>query len=162
MGLLSSQDASIFRSYFKEMAKLQGIPVKYQYPIDMSFSQYAEENPTGFSEPEDMCIIFNANPKISTLRKYGWVVEANDDKPFIATLPYDAPQLQKGCRIILPVIGGISSERIFVITELYCNLDTADSWVCKLAPVLHNKPDANTVQKTSLSGKNNNFLNVPK
>ena len=50
MGLLTKNDSTIFRGYFKEMAKLRGITVIYQYPIDMNFTIYAEEIPKGFSE----------------------------------------------------------------------------------------------------------------
>ena len=71
MGLLTKKDSTIFRSFFKEMAKLRGIHVYYQYPIDMQFTIYAEENPKGFSEKIEMDIIFNENPKTTTLRKYG-------------------------------------------------------------------------------------------
>ena len=58
MGLLTKQDSTIFRNFFKEMAMLRGIQVIYQYPIDMEFSLHAEENPKGFSEPIPMDIIF--------------------------------------------------------------------------------------------------------
>ena len=38
MGLLTRNYATLFRKYFKEMAKLRGIHVIYQYPIEMQFS----------------------------------------------------------------------------------------------------------------------------
>ena len=84
MGALTREDAKIYRSYFKEMARLRGINVLYQYPIDMNFSIYAEEDPRGFSEYIHMDIIFQENPKTTTLRKYGWISEIPDDKPYLA------------------------------------------------------------------------------
>ena len=69
MGILTKQDTTIFRKWFKEMAMLRGISVIYKYPIDMTFSLYAEEDPRGFSEDIPMNIIFEENPKMSTLRK---------------------------------------------------------------------------------------------
>ncbi len=140
MGLLTQKDATIFRKYFKEMAKLRGIPVIYQYPIDMEFSLYAEEDPKGFSEPIFMDIIFEENPKIATLRRYGWVSEVPEDKPYIAQLPYDAKNLCKGCRVTIPSPFPTTPGRVFVITEITGNLEFPDNWVCKLAPVFHNKP----------------------
>lgn len=140
MGLLTKKDATIFRKYFKEMAKLRGIPVIYQYPIDMEFSLYAEEDPKGFSEPIPMDIIFEENPKMATLRKYGWVSEVPEDKPYIAQLPYDAKNLCKGCRVTIPSPFPTTPGRVFVITEITGNLEFPDNWVCKLAPVFHNKP----------------------
>lgn len=140
MGLLTKKDATIFRKYFKEMAKLRGIPVIYQYPIDMEFSLYAEEDPRGFSEPIPMDIIFEENPKMATLRRYGWVSEVPEDKPYIAQLPYDALNLCKGCRVTIPSPFPATPGRVFVITEITGNLEFPDNWVCKLAPVFHNKP----------------------
>lgn len=140
MGLLTKKDATIFRKYFKEMAKLRGIPVIYQYPIDMEFSLYAEEDPKGFSEPIPMDIIFEENPKMATLRRYGWVSEVPEDKPYIAQLPYDAKNLCKGCRVTIPSPFPTTPGRVFVVTEITGNLEFPDNWVCKLAPVFHNKP----------------------
>ena len=141
MGLLTQKDAEMFRKYFKEMAFLRGIGVIYQYPIDMEFTNYAEENPKGYSEDIPMHIIFEENPKMNTLRKYGWVSEKPDDKPYIATLPYDAPNLCAGCRITIPSPFPKNPGRLFVITEITANLEFPDSWVCKLAPVMHTKPN---------------------
>lgn len=154
MGLLTQKDATIFRNYFKEMAKLRGISVIYQYPIDMEFSIYAEENPRGFSEKLPMNIIFEENPKITTLRKYGWVSEVPEDKPYIAHLPFDALNLCKGCRITIPPPFPLCPGRTFVITEITSNLEFPDSWVCKLAPVFHNKPKTDP----DYSDTNYNFI----
>lgn len=141
MGLLTRADSTLFRSYFKEMAKLLGIRVIYQYPIDMKFTMYAEENPKGFSEEILMDIIFEENPKITTLRKYGWVSEIPDDKPYLAQLPFDAKNLCKGCRVsIIPPLP-LAEKRVFVITDIQSNLQFPDSWMCKLAPVFFNKTE---------------------
>lgn len=139
------------------MAKLRGIHVIYQYPIDMNFTVYAEENPKGFSEEIEMDIIFNENPKITTLRKYGWVSELPDDKPYIAELPFDAKNLCKGCRIKMIPPMPLTDERVFVVTDIQANLEFPDSWVCKLAPVFFEKTE------NRLSGykdKNNVFMNL--
>ena len=156
MGELTRKDSTIFRGFFKEMARLRGIRVKYQYPIDMNFTIYAEENPKGFSEEIMIDIIFNENPKITTLRKYGWVSETPEDKPYIAELPFDAKNLCKGCRITMLSPAPISSERVFVVTDIQANLEFPDSWVCKLAPVFFNK----TEDKLDYTDKNNVFMNL--
>lgn len=156
MGLLTQKDSTIFRKFFKEMAKLRGISVAYQYPIDMNFTIYAEEDPKGFSEEIKMDIIFTENPKVTTLRKYGWVSQLPEDKPYMAELPYDAPNLCKGCRIsIFPPLP-LAPKRVFVITDIQANLEFPDSWVCKLAPVFEKK----TTNKLDYKDKNNVFINV--
>lgn len=160
MGLLTTKDSEVFRKFFKEMAKLRGIAVLYQYPIDMEFSIYAEENPKGFSEEIPMDIIFTENPKTTTLKRYGWVSEVPDDKPYIAELPYDAKNLCKGCRILIPAPLPLSKDgnRVFVITDIQSNLEFPDSWICKLAPVFFDKTSQ---QKLDEYKENNNvFLNL--
>lgn len=156
MGLLTKSDSTIFRSYFKEMAKLLGIKVIYQYPIDMKFTIYAEENPKGFSEEILMDIIFDENPKITTLRKYGWVSEMPDDKPYLAQLPFDAKNLCAGCRISIFPPMPMADKRVFVITDIKSNLQFPDSWMCKLAPVFFKK----TEDKLDYKDKNNVFMNL--
>lgn len=158
MGLLTKQDSTIFRNFFKEMAMLRGIQVIYQYPIDMEFSLHAEENPKGFSEPIPMDIIFEENPKMAALRKYGWVSEVPEDKPYVATLPYDAPNLSKGCRISIKPPAPLMKERTFVINEISANLEFPDSWVCKIAPVFHDKPS----KSPDYTNTNNTFIKVKK
>ena len=157
MGILTNKDAAIFRKMFKEMAKLRGIKVLYQYPIDMEFTIYAEENPKGFSEEIPMDIIFDENPKVTTLRKYGWVSELKEDKPYIAILPFDAPSLCKGCRIILEPIMSVASKRVFVITDIQSNFEIPDSWTCKLAPVFFNKTEDKLKE---YKDKNNVFMKL--
>ena len=155
MGLLTNKDATLFRQFFKEMAKLRGISVIYKYPIDMKFSNYAEEIPTGFSESIYIDIIFDENPKTSTLRKYGWVSELPEDKPYMATIPYDVPNLCKGCRIIIPSHFKDGNDRNFVITEISANYEFPDAWTCKLAPVMTEKIKP---QQMDYTDKNYNFI----
>lgn len=158
MGLLVNSDAARFRSYFKEMAKLIGITVEYQYPIDMEFSDYGEENPSGYSDPEIIDIIFEENPPIKTLKKLGWFTEGADRQASTVQLPYGIKNLCKGCRIKVP--DGLNDDgRVFVITEIQANLQFADSWICKVAPVFHNKNKEHKVE-ASTKERNNSFLNV--
>ena len=157
MGLLTKNDSTIFRGYFKEMAKLRGITVIYQYPIDMNFTIYAEEIPKGFSEEIPLDIIFEENPKVTTLRKYGWVSELPDDKPYMATLPFDTKNLCKGCRIHIVPPQPLADRRTFVITDIQTGLEFPDSWVCKLAPVFFNKTEDKAVE---YKDKNNVFMKL--
>lgn len=158
MGYLTQADSTLYRNWFKEMAFLRGIHVYYQYPINMKFSDYAEENPEDFSDPIEMDIIFDANPKVSTLKRYGWVTENKDDKPYMAQLPFDAPELAKGCRITIPAPLPMADEGVFVITEIKSNLEFPDSWICKLAPVFKNKDSAEN--HNNFENKNENYLKV--
>lgn len=158
MGVLINNDATLFRNYFKEMARLIGITVKYQYPIDMKFSDYGEENPKGFSEPRDVDIIFDENPQIKTLRKYGWITEGDEAQPYIVHFPYDTKNLEKGCRITIQ--SNLRDKgRLFVVTDIKTSLEFPEAWICKVAPVFHNKKVEKDV-KISTYKSNNSFINV--
>lgn len=156
MGLLTQTDATMFRNYFKEAAKLRGISVFYQFPIDMNLTIHAEERPMAFSEKISIDIIFEQNPKVQTLRRYGWVTSQNEDKPFICSVAYDTPNLSKGCRITIPSPTPIASDNLFVITDIKTNLEFPDSYVCKLAPVFEDKKNIST----NYTDTNTNFLKV--
>ena len=156
MGSLTQFDSTLYRDWFKEAAKLRGINVEYQFPIEMAMTIHAEERPKGFSEPINIDIIFEQNPKISTLRRYGWVSATNEDKPFICSLPYDVPNLAKGCRITIIPPNPIASKNIFVITDIKMNLDYPDCYVCKLAPVYEDNKKVDTDYKNT----NTNYLKV--
>ena len=158
MGLLINSDAQLLRNFFKEAAKLRGIQVKYQYPIDMTFSKYAEEDPRGYSEPQILDIMFEENPSIKTLKRYGWITETADDLPLMAHLPYDTFKLSKGCRINIPS-PLYEDGRLFVVTEIKTSLEYPEAWACKLAPVFNIKPNPQEIEE-KIEKTNDNYLKV--
>lgn len=157
MGLLFQNDATIYREFFKEQAKLLGIRVQYRYPIDMEFTVHSQEDPRGYSEPIDMDVIFDQSPKLKTLRKLGWVSEDKSDKPYLVQVPYDTPNLQKGCLIILPSPIPNSEARVFKITDIVVDQILPDSWYCKLAPKLEKM---NVLTSKDYEDKSYSFLKV--
>lgn len=158
MGLLINSDAQLLRNFFKEAAKLRGIQVKYQYPIDMTFSKYAEEDPRGYSEPQILDIMFEENPSIKTLKRYGWITETADDLPLMAHLPYDTFKLSKGCRI--NITSPLHEDgRLFVVTEIKTSLEYPEAWACKLAPVFNIKPNPQEIEE-KIEKTNDNYLKV--
>lgn len=158
MGLLVGNDAKLFRSYFDEMAKLIGIQVKYYYVIDENFSIYGDENPLGFSEPELIDIIFDENPNIRTLKRYGWITEGEERQPIMAQFSYNTKNLQKGCRIEIQS-NLYDKGRLFVVTDMTTNLEFPESYMCKLAPVFHNKNTEEKI-KVDTDKSTNSFLHI--
>ena len=136
MGELFKHDATIYRKFFKEQAKLLGIHVGYRYPIDMEFTVHGQEDPKGYSEPLELDIIFDASPKLATLRTLGWVSEDKSDKPYLIQTPYDTPNLQKGSLFILPAPEPLSESRVFKVVDIQVDQIMPDSWYCKVAPKL--------------------------
>lgn len=141
MGLLTQKDVRIYRGWFKEMAKLRGIPVKYRYVTSADILLHAEIEPT-LSDPINMDIIFETNPRTNTLKKIGWVSENPNDKPYIAMLPYDSPNLTVEARIEMDTIDAIptSPTKIFRVTTINSLLEYPDCWVCTIAPVFQTEP----------------------
>ena len=64
MGLLTRDDAKLYRGFFKEMARLKGFTVKYQYILESTETIHSEINPEVLSDPIDIDIIYEENPNI--------------------------------------------------------------------------------------------------
>lgn len=142
MGMLIRNEALLQRRYFKEMCKLVGISVAYQWVTDKKYTIHSEKN-FKYSQPIRMNVILNENPTIETLNTYGWLSEIGDSLPLIAHIPFDTPNLMVGCRITLATIRGTNRPRIFDITKIGSNLEYPDSYTVALAPVLDQFPQRN-------------------
>ena len=154
MGLLTNNDALLFRSFFKEAAFLRGIEAEYRHVLSQKVTNHSEFI-YELSEPEDMDIIFDQNPTVSTLRKIGWVSEGSDDKPYIAQLPFNATDLKIGCVISLKSLD-LNSQRDFKITSINTLLEYPDCWTCTLAPIFFSNE-----ARTEYTVKNYNYIDTP-
>ena len=152
MGLLTQKDSTILRNYFKEMAKLRGFTVTYIYPVAENTTIHGQILPE-FSSEYTLDIVFESNPKIKTLKNYGWVSENNEDNPSIAYLPYDTPNIQTKARLKLQSIGTNKDGKWFEITDIHESFEYPDAYICKLAPVYKTKK-----YKKDYSETNNNYL----
>ena len=149
MGILTKKDTTMFRGYFKEMAKLRGINVSYQYPIKTEHTQYVEPI-TKLSKPERMDIVFEDNPKPKTLKAIGWVSEFGDDKPYIALLPYDAKNIGVDCVIMISPDDVLRTRyNRFKITGLQSIMEYPDCWTCTLAPIFETDDVNNNYNTTN-------------
>lgn len=154
MGELTRKDARLFRSFFKEAAYLRGIEVLYRYVESCDTSIHAEIKPK-LSEPIKMDIVFIENPKVNTLRRMGWVSENSDDKPYIAQLPLDAPNLSTKSVIEIPPFKEFCRARKFEITMITTLLEYPDCFTCILAPIFDSK-----IEKNNYSDTNYNYVNT--
>lgn len=152
MGLLTSEDSMLFRQFFVEMAKLRGITIDYIYPVDEDKTIHGQII-SKFSSPITLDIIFENNPKIKTLKNYGWVSESKDDKPYVAYLPYNTPYIQTKSRIKINPIGSDKKGKWFEITDIHESIEFPDAYICKLAPVFDTKPEQLDYDIT-----NNNYI----
>jgi len=155
MALLHKDDAVVFRGFFKEMAKLRGIRVSYQYPIKFKQSLYSESI-LKLSEPTRMDIVFEENPKPKTLKAIGWVSEFGDDKPYIALLPYDAENIGLDCVITVSPDEPLKTRyNKFKVTSVTTTLVYPDCWTCTVVPIFESDDVDNNYNKS-----NYNYLKI--
>lgn len=134
MGLLNRKDSLIFRQYFKEMVKLIGQSVGYQYVVKQQYTIHSEDN-SMLSAPVRIDILFDENPTIDTLNRLGWVSELNEQKPIIVNMPYDTPNLTVNARLIMESVDGTPKPRVFKITQIKSDLEYPDAYTCAVVPV---------------------------
>lgn len=135
MGLLVRQDAKIFRGYFKEMCKLDGISVGYQYVVKQAMTIHSEDN-SFLSMPIRIDILFDEQPNVDTLKRLGWVTEISSNQPVVVNMPYDTPNLTVNARIIIESIDGTPRPRVFKITSIQSDLEFPDAYTCSAVPVV--------------------------
>lgn len=148
MGQLTNKDSRLFRSFFKEAAKLRGIKVLYRYVNNYDTSIHAEFK-SKLSEPIEMNVIFIENPKVTTLRRMGWVSETPDDKPYLVQVPIDTPNLATECVIEIPPFSEFARARRFKITFITTLLEYPDCFTCMLAPIFDTKEENNDYSNTN-------------
>lgn len=118
-GILLRNDLEIQRYYFNEALDYYGIDADY-YQVKEPSQQFtsAGEASSNYYDPVPMRIIFDQVPKVSTLKKLGWVTELNEDSQPIIHIPFDTPGIQFGAlfKIADPLKPG--SGRMFRATKL--------------------------------------------
>lgn len=142
MGLLNRSDSLIYRGYFREMCKLIGISVAYQYIVKKELTIHSEDN-SELSMPIRLNILFDENPSVNTLNRLGWVSETEEQKPVVANLPYNTPNLTVNCRITIETSDGIARPRVYKITKIQSDLEFPDAFTCAVVPVFDQIPQQN-------------------
>lgn len=160
MGLLTQNDSKLYRGWFKEMAYLRGFRIKYQYVIEDKVSIHSEITPTRLSDPIDIDVIYEDNPKKNTLKNIGWVSENPNDKPYIMMFPYDTPNITTEARIqIPPTVENVEFSKCkeFRITSITTLMEYPDCYICTIVPVFQNEE-----VKDNYSDSNFNYISENK
>ena len=159
MGLLTQGDAKLYRNWFREMAKLRGFTVKYQYILESAETIHSEINPEVLSDPMDLDVIYEDNPTRNTLRNIGWVSETPDDKPYIMMFPMNTPNITVEARVTVPstveLMKTSKNCKLFKITSIYTLFEYPDCYVCTIVPVFKN--DA---VKDNYTETNYNYIHI--
>lgn len=132
-GKLLTPDMKIYRKYFEELVKLQGIQVVYWAPRKDKHYTIHGELFSNYQEPEVVGCIFDEYPDQKSMRKKGWVVELQEGSSLIS-VPYDLHDIQVGSLFAVP--SGIDNTvgRLFKVTQLLNIMVYPSSITCEIVP----------------------------
>lgn len=133
------EDIKLMRIRYDEALEMQGIPCSYQYPINSTSNSQSEIVLDGLSDPEDIHIFFDSNPKLKTYKRLGWVVENDKNLPFLVHCSFHLENLQRGSIFRMSGMYTGMPERIFRVTELTCDMQAPDHMIAQVVPVYDNK-----------------------
>lgn len=159
---LIGEDIKLMRARYDEALDMQGIPCKYQYPNMPDTNTQGESVIDSYSEMIGTHIFFDGNPKVKTYKRFGWVVENNQDLPFLVHCSFNLPFLQRDCLFHMSGQYTGMPDRIFRVTELSCDLQAPDHMVAQVIPVYDKQTVGRTkkeIEKTF--NKSNHFLRTP-
>ena len=156
---LIGPDIQLMRARYDEALQLRGIPVTYQFPNMPESNTQGEALIDSYSEPIETSIFFDGSPKVKTFKRYGWVVENDQNLPFLVHCSFNLPNVQKDC--IFRIAGQYAGipDRIFRVTEITYDLQAPDHLVCQIIPVYDEKIVGRTpVEVKKTFNKSNHFL----
>lgn len=135
MPSLIRSDILLMRKRYDEALEMQGIPCKYQFPNLASTNVQGEPVVDSYSEEMDTQIFFDGNPKIKTIKRYGWVVANSDQLPFLVHCSWNLPHVQKDSLFRIAGQYAEVGERIFRVTSLSYDVQCPDHLVAQVVPV---------------------------
>lgn len=154
MNNLLGSDIKLMRSRYDEALKLQGIPAKYQFPTRAQSNVQGESLVDFFSIPENTHVFFDGNPKVKTIKRYGWVVENTDELPMLVHCSFNLQNLQRDCLFTFSGLYTGLQDRVFRVLDLTYDIQAPDHIVCKVVPV-YNKEEAAGRTKKEVAQKFN-------
>ena len=141
---LIGSDIELMRKRYDEALTLRGIPAKYQHPLMATSNVQGEPVVESYSEYVDTHIFFDGNPKIKTFKRYGWVVENDQDLPFLIHCSFNLPNVQRDSLFTLSGQYSTMPDRVFRVTEITMDMQAPDHLVVQVVPVY----DKQTVGRT--------------
>lgn len=159
---LIGSDTKLIRKRYDEALQMQGVPCKYQFPLMAEANNSGDPVVDSYSDYYDTHIFFDGNPKMKTFKRYGWVVENDQNLPFLIHCSFNLPHVQKDS---LFTISGQYSElpdRIFRVTEITQDIQAPDHIICQVVPVYGDNPVGRTKKETQKQySTSNHFLQDP-
>lgn len=156
---LIGPDIKLMRARYDEALQLQGIPCSYQFPNLPGTNAQSESVIDSYSEPIQTSIFFDGNPKVKTFKRYGWVVENDQDLPFLLHCSFNLPHVQRDS--IFRIAGQYAEipDRIFRVIEITYDLQCADHLICQVVPSYDDRIVGRTpVEIKQTFSRSNHFL----
>ena len=151
--LLNEHNIKYQRRQFNEMVRLLGINVKF-FPIkNRQFTTYAEligDESNGFT----VGVIMTDHLDQWTRKKLGWVAELSESA-LVINFPYDTPNIETGCIVMVPSGIDNSPPRAFRIARMSTIMIYPASIACECVPEF-----ADTVQRNEVEDFRNSSTNV--
>ena len=123
----------LYRKYFDELVKLQGIKVVYYAPkTDKHYTLHGELF-SNYQEPEVIGCLFNEYPDQRSMRKKGWVVELQEGASLIS-VPFDLHDLQRGALFAIPSGLDNTKGRLFRVESLLNTMIYPSAITCEIVP----------------------------
>lgn len=155
---LIGSDIKMMRLRYDEALQMQGVPCKYQFPLMANPNNSGDPVVDSYSDYHTTHIFFDGNPKMKTFKRYGWVVENDQNLPFLIHCSFNLPHVQKDS---LFTISGQYSElpdRVFRVTEITQDIQAPDHIICQVVPVYGDKPTGRTKKETQKQYTTSNYF----
>lgn len=147
-GILLSPDIKLFRNYFDELVRLQGIKVIYYAPRpDKHYTTYAEIS-SNYQEPDLVGVIFQDHLDQKSAKKMGWNAELQEDAAVIH-VPYDLHDIQIGALFVVPSGLDHTKGRLFRVTQLSNAMVYPASIACEIVPEYEDRMPISKMERTT-------------
>lgn len=159
---LIGEDILLMRKRYDEALKMQGTKCLYQYPNLATSNEHGEPLIDSYSEEIETNIFFDGTPKAKTYKRYGWVVENDQDLPFLIHCSFHLPNLQKDSIFAFSGMYDGMPPRKFRVVEIGYSIVCPDHLICQVVPCY----DKQTVGRTEAEikqtfNKSNHFIKQP-
>lgn len=158
MNNLIGSDIKLMRRRYDEALKLQGIPCKYQFPVLAASNEQGEPEIDSYSTMIDTFIFFDDNPKVKTFKRYGWVVENDENLPFLIHCSFNLEHLQKDSLFRMSGQYTELPDRVFRVTEITYDIQAPDHLVCQVIPVYDKQAVGRTRKEISNTFNSSNHF----
>ena len=148
-------DAKIFKYYAKEALEMYGIDANYyQCKPGRTFTTLGELKSCYYS-PISAKVIFDQAPTVRTLKKLGWVTEADSTQPIIH-VDFDLPGIEVGCLFNIKDPLRRDSGRMFRITKMSAGILYPATLTCQIVAIVGDDIEETT---DPYDGNSSIFLN---